>query len=1246
MAELTYLYEQLDPERFQHLSQALISLEYPGTQCFPVGQRDGGRDAVQLFANKQGEYRIFQVKFVRNPFVIEDVHKWFVDTMEDEVPKIQDILSRRKGAMEYILVSNVPGTAFPGAGSIDKLNHLLNSDVSVPVRVWWRDDLDRRCDGHADVKWSYPDILRGSDLLQALAESIGPDLLGSRLDVLRSFAAEQFELDNEVRFKQVELSNEILNLFVDVPAVISLTHTEGRRKEEKRALEIREVVNQIANQGEAGNDRNEPVGAATLLLHDEVARLSDLVVLEGGPGQGKSTLAQYVCQVHRMRALGKAEFDTLPDEHRPKSVRFPIKVDLREYASWLAGNNPFSQEAGATRPTQASKSLESFISALISEVSGGRTFTVDDLSGVARSSSLLIVLDGLDEVAEVRLRNEMVREIGSAARRLKESAAALQMLVTTRPSALAEVSDFPSKVFQRWTLTRLGRPLIEQYSERWAKSRRLKEKEKSNLRRTLAEKLDQPHMRDLARNPMQLAILLTVIHTRGEALPDKRTALYDFYVEQFLAREAEKSEIVKKRQEVLIDLHRYLAWMLHSEAETGRALGKIDANRLREVIREYLISEGRDPAWAADLFTGLAQRVVFLVGAVEGLFEFEVQPLREYFAGRFLYETAPYSPVGNPRSGTKDERFDAVARNTHWLNVTRFYAGCFSKGELPALVDRLEVLCADSDLGLTSHPRSLAATLVADWVFSQNHRSLKKVVELILDRDGYRSLLGDDHYSSSGGEPITLPDGCGRVELLERCMGVLRGAPPRDIQVSITELAKKNGTREEIRSLWIAGFIHLSSAKEKTSWIWSGHYLGVLKSFADQELLDIVNGFSVSVDDEVATALISAGRSGFFVQDSDLLEDYKERVCDGYINGFRVSRPSETTLDLLCASLNPFVLFRNYNDGRRTYGESLSRRFGIRWPKGGPALVGDAEVDGIVRSFQDLLNSPQEEGALEAGGVFARYIDSIVSSIGERWQVWAAACAVALAAPRGKRTDVGCSDLFDGSVSVMERVRYARLQAGSASWWREQLESADTGQRQVWTLVSLCLCGPATLSKIYGELDDIVDGLDARDAMRLFDGVDQIRGWLGKSRDVRVDLFPESMSPRLAAILTIWAPDSAREAIVSRYLSSYIGDDATVSQAIFATSIQRLQSEFVDWAAENERIKRAYRVGNAFLPHLGYFRTSGSMPVEVARKIASNPVAYPIFLVRMAELSVKRGLAEKTVPLSKVAQEGGWFEDL
>src|SRR5208283_1437826 len=141
------------------------------------------------------------------------------------------------------------------------------------------------------------------------------------------------------------------------------------------------------------------------------------------------------------------------------------------------------------------------------------------------------------------------------------------------------------------------------------------------------------------------------------------------------------------------------------------------------------------------LFSGMVERVVFLVSRVEGTYEFEVQPLREYFAARYLYETAPYSPPGNEKKGTKPDRFDAIARNFYWLNVTRFYAGCYSVGELPSLIDCLQQLIAEEGYSLISHPRILAATLLSDWVFAQHPKSVKEVIHLILDGIGLRFIL-------------------------------------------------------------------------------------------------------------------------------------------------------------------------------------------------------------------------------------------------------------------------------------------------------------------------------------------------------------------------------------------------------------------------------------------------------------------------------------------------------------------------
>lgn len=1243
---MTYHYEQLDPERFQHFAQALISREYPGTQCFPVGQRDGGRDAVQYLNTQEHSYRLFQVKFVRNPFTVEDVHKWITDTMKGEIEKIKRLVEDNPHVIEYLLITNVAGTAYPKSGSIDTLNGILQTDLSVPIRTWWRDDLDRRCDNASDIKWAYPDILRGTDVLQALADSIGPDLQGHRLDVLRSFVADQYEMDNEVRFKQVELSNDILSLFVDVPVDVRVEHEMGRRREDRRAIEIHYIAQKLVGREPWEAQEDSGAGAATLLLNERVSKLAEMVVLEGGPGQGKSTLAQYICQVHRMKILSEADFNTLPKNHKPVAARFPIKVDLREYATWLAGKDPFSQEGNEPRPRHLSRSLESFISALISERSGGRTFTPDDLSIVAHSSALLVVLDGLDEVAEVKLRNDVVREITASARRLRETAASLQILVTTRPSALAEVTDFPTRTFHRWTLTRLNRPLIEEYTERWAKSRRLSGKEVADLRRVLSDKLGQSHMRDLARNPMQLAILLSVIHTRGSSLPDKRTALYDIYVELFLAREAEKSEIVKKRQEILIDIHRYLAWVLHSEAETGRALGKIDANRLRELIKEYLLAEDRDPKLVDELFTGLAQRVVFLVGAVEGLFEFEVQPLREYFAGRFLYETAPYSPVGAPRSGTKDERFDAIARNTYWQNVARFYAGCFSKGELPSLVDRLEVLCADVDLGLTSHPRALTATLVADWVFSQNARSLKKVIDLILNRDGYRSLLADDHFGPSGGEPLTLPDGCGRAELLDRCFEVLNTAPPRDIQLSLTQLAQQNGSIEELRHLWFEGFASVTTDRQKVSWIWTGYYTGVLSTVSNQIIRQLLSENFVTIDAEVQGALMAASHADYFLQSKQLQDEFAQRILDGYVTGFRAPQAMVNRMDVFCATLNPGISSRatQFVAPRGSLGEGISRQFGTRWPDNPPSPIHNDIIDPIVEEFFRLLSCTGKD-ALEGGG-YERYIESLASTVGVRWAIWVMSLGYVSATPRAKRETIGKPNLFDDSVSVVARMKYARLQAGAVMWWKRQLALSGGERRQFWALAALVFCGPATLASLCSDIEDVTESLDEVETRRLYDAVDSVRQWSGSTRRVRIDSLPDAVSPRLAAILANVASRDDHIAVVDRYLSNYLGSDAVVHDVIFFAVFNRIQNsgDPIDWSAVVESARRAYRTSDAAF-RTNYYRTQSEIPVEIAKKVASNSSAYPRFMVRLAEASMKRALAQKAIPLSRVAQENGWFNE-
>ena len=77
---MDYLYENLGDERFQEFCNCLVAKEFPDFQSFPVGQRDGGRDSLAYnMQSTKKDYIVFQVKFVRNPQKINDIHKWLTE---------------------------------------------------------------------------------------------------------------------------------------------------------------------------------------------------------------------------------------------------------------------------------------------------------------------------------------------------------------------------------------------------------------------------------------------------------------------------------------------------------------------------------------------------------------------------------------------------------------------------------------------------------------------------------------------------------------------------------------------------------------------------------------------------------------------------------------------------------------------------------------------------------------------------------------------------------------------------------------------------------------------------------------------------------------------------------------------------------------------------------------------------------------------------------------------------------------
>ena len=452
----SYQYEQLNDESFQKLSQSLLLKAFPDLQSFPVGQPDGGRDAIVRFYDSGPDptgFILFQVKFARRELSPSDARNWLLQTLRDELPRVQKQIG--EGAKRFVLVTNVSGTAHSESGSIDKLQELLEEHIPIPAQAWWRDDLDRRLDDAWDLKFVYPALFSGTDFLRLVVEASPNEDRERRRIAIAAFLSNQFDADIEVKFKQAELESNIFDLFTDVPLVPRYPAWKRQRSVERLAAAYRRAATsasgevdplrfhqwlEIARGGESGLGVYRPseetwLGTASLLLDSDFQQAEPLVILEGAPGQGKSTIAQYVCQVHRMRLLDRQWGSNAAPNHFDSSLRLPFKVELRDFANWLHGGNPFGGLSGTDSPDTSARSLEGFLAAIVRHSSGGSDFVVSDLQSILSSSPALVVLDGLDEVAEVRQRQRVVEEITSAVSRLTAFAASLQVVVTSRPTS-------------------------------------------------------------------------------------------------------------------------------------------------------------------------------------------------------------------------------------------------------------------------------------------------------------------------------------------------------------------------------------------------------------------------------------------------------------------------------------------------------------------------------------------------------------------------------------------------------------------------------------------------------------------------------------------------------------------------------------------------------------------------------------------------------------------------------------------
>jgi hypothetical protein len=1265
---MNYNLETLGDERFQQLCQAVLVCQHPDVQCLPVGQPDGGRDAFLRRGgrSKPSQSVVFQVKFVRDPGTREarDIIDQVIKT---EKPKVERLIAR--GVSAYYLMTNVQGTSHFEVGSIDRADAELTAALSIDAYCWWRDDIERRIDAHANIKWSFPEILRATDLLQALMEGNLGSEQKRRADALRGYMVYQARYDAQLKFKQIDLQQNIIDLFVDVPAQVVPIHNGDPARWISRHISA-------AHRGRAtdsfpfssdqfvDSDNEPPVGALELLVNMTFSLTVPKVVVEGAPGQGKSTVTQYLCQLHRLLLLNRhADLSRAESQHKPREARIPFRIDIRDYASCIAGRNPFGNDPLERLPAGTNPLLESFIAAQVSRYTGIE-FSVLDLKSVLRASHVLIVLDGFDEVADVIARNRIVSEVSDASARIGQDTLSTQIIITSRPTAFANSPGFPRDEWQHVQILALSAAAIQAYAGKWMDGRNADAREKKTVLSVLRDKLAQPHVRDLARNPMQLAILLTLISVQGASLPDKRTALYDKYIEIFLDREADKSAIVRDHRELLVQIHRYLAWVLHVDSEVESGPGHINESKLRDTVREFLWRSGHRTELVDQLFSGMVERVVVLVSRVQGTFEFEVQPLREYFAARYLYDTAPYSPPSSPRRGTLPERFEAIARNFYWLNVTRFYAGCYSSGELASVISAIEEIGMSEQFRYISNMSQLALMLISDYVFSQQPRLAGKLVSKFCEEPSLRILLGN-RYMQANYASFTLPIDHARTTIIERCKALLAGKLESDTLSAVARVFTANCDRLEVKTFWVdvrPGY------GDDTYWVKVGRALGIFERITEMECAAIEAN-----QERITQEVVWAGRF-------DLLDAQPKRwqhVLNAILNGSNqfpiiVSRDQgaksgrNVTLMTIISAIFSDLLSAAYGDGKDSspLSRAMSRYMPLRVPEEQLlSLFADLKDDELIipRIFIASLDEFLEtkiDTLKSSLAPWSRLVEAARGIWGDRWAIYKLAV---VAASNVKSSDRKGGPFSDAMSPLCDRAAQVRSDVRSLKGYTSLVESVSEGEtasvQQTLLYMLFSWSAPRKLIELSDQLGEAINRLPESHWLKLataLSGRQRLRR-RARRRDrsteekINDSGWPGVMSERLACALLLLSNESLARRIYDKYLVDYRGRDRAVLRAILEIAVDLSSEEPQRWAAALPVVAHAYANGVSFprhyfsQKHLEFIEPVQGIPYAEARQICAEAGLYPLALVGQAEATLAATTGSEAIPVGKVAVRDEWF---
>ena len=451
-----------------------------------------------------------------------------------------------------VVATNVVLAPATRTGGIDRVTEWLQGEVAAgrlrDFAIWHCDQICRFLDDAPAIRDSYGALVSSGDVLVALRGS-----LPGSLDVegiLTRHVAKEMLTEQWVRLGETgDVDNQRLSLgavAVDLPMTSS------------RSGRSNNLARFVLRHGDLDHRRTGQ------------AKTRHLVIV-GGPGQGKTTIGQLICQAYRSAFLQRTQTSYGPSSDRlrerlaadlaaldlpvPSSKRWPVRIGLADYSDALLadpGNSLIKHIAHRANLRTAEKVRPDHVQAWLG------------------SWPWIVVLDGFDEVVAPHARERTMEAVSDFIVDAESVKADLLIVATTRPQGYA--GEFTPKHYEHLSLTPLTPSHAIDYARRLASVRHSEDPDlQSAVINRIEEAATEPLTARLMRSPLQVTIMSLLLERRTR-VPRRRYELFDAYYDTIYAREVAKpgraGQVLGAHKPHIDAIHEHVALTAHIRAET------------------------------------------------------------------------------------------------------------------------------------------------------------------------------------------------------------------------------------------------------------------------------------------------------------------------------------------------------------------------------------------------------------------------------------------------------------------------------------------------------------------------------------------------------------------------------------------------------------------------------------------------------------------------------------------------------